>query len=143
MRESRPERISMLTDSRRLLAMLEVLEETVQVEVAASLDHAAEAPVILCDADNPTHWQIAVNQLLEVNPYAVVIVASRRADERMWAEVLSAGAYDLLPWPCAAKEARCVLLGALARAAHVASAYLAASSSPVAQAIRQETRCSL
>lgn len=113
--------VSVLTSDLDLLALLEPLSaEGVGLILAKELrEAAASAPVILFDADSHAPWQDGVAQLLELNPEAIVIVASRLADEYMWLEVLSIGAYDLLPKPSRSREVRGVVLGGIDRATRV------------------------
>ncbi len=97
-------------------------QEGVNVVPAGTLQEAAQAAVVFLDADHPIggqriFWQVAVRQILEMQPDTVIVLLSRLADERMWIEVLSSGAYDLLPKSCGPRETRSVVLGALARAA--------------------------
>ena len=56
--------------------------------------------MVVCDSDStPQAWK----QLLRVYAHSaaapLVIVASRLADERLWAEALNLGAYDVLAKP--------------------------------------------
>lgn len=57
-------------------------------------------PFVLCERDlQPGSWKdvLAALALLPDPPY--LIVASRHADDRLWAEALNLGAYDVLPAP--------------------------------------------
>lgn len=57
-------------------------------------------PIVLCDYDaNPEAWReiLRACQLLPAPP--CVIVTSCRADDRLWMDFLSEGAFDLLPKP--------------------------------------------
>ena len=120
--------LSVLTPDKEIGGMLEPCrQEGVNVVLADSLQQAMLAPVILVDADHPVagqqvFWQVAVRQILEKEPDTVIVLISRLADERLWIEVLSSGAYDLLSKSCAPPETRCVVLGALAHAEKLAQA---------------------
>jgi DNA-binding NtrC family response regulator len=87
----------------------------VDVVEAAGLEDVLEisAPVILYDADGPQEWSRALRQIVEMRPMVRMVLLSRVADNRMWIEVLTQGAYDLLPKPFSASEVRGVVLGAL------------------------------
>jgi DNA-binding NtrC family response regulator len=87
----------------------------VEVVQAASLQDVFEtsASVILYDAEGPEEWSRALRQIIEMRPTVRVVLVSRKADNRMWIEVLTQGAYDLLPKPFSPSEVRCVVLGAL------------------------------
>jgi DNA-binding NtrC family response regulator len=60
--------------------------------------------VVLCQ---PTlrdgTWSNLLNAAQDRDLPAAVVVLSK-PDDRIWAEVLSSGAYDLLPFPCTAAE---------------------------------------
>jgi DNA-binding NtrC family response regulator len=45
-------------------------------------------------------WNGALQEVRERNPNLPVVVLSRTGDEREWLEVLEAGAFDLLAYPC-------------------------------------------
>lgn len=65
----------------------------------------AKCRVILCDAELPDgHWKQLVDHCRDSEEPASVVVVSRLADERLWQEVLSHGAFDLLPVPIEAPE---------------------------------------
>lgn len=96
----------------------------VEVVHAAGLDEAIQtpAPVILLDADGHQAWVDALRTAVEMRPTVRVVVLARQADERMWVEVLSLGAHDLLPKPFLASEVRSVVLGALQTSLPVSAA---------------------
>ena len=67
-------------------------------------------PLVLCECDlSPDTWK----ELLEDAP--LLIVASRFADERLWAEALNVGAYDVLAKPFEPEEVKRVLTSAWVR----------------------------
>jgi DNA-binding NtrC family response regulator len=49
-------------------------------------------------------WRNALLLIRTLSPASEVVVASHIADERMWAEVLNLGAFDLLPAPAEQRE---------------------------------------
>jgi DNA-binding response OmpR family regulator len=56
--------------------------------------------VVVSDAGLPdADWKGVLNGLAKLPDSPVLIVSSRTADERLWAEVLNLGAYDLLMKP--------------------------------------------
>jgi FixJ family two-component response regulator len=89
--------------------------DDVEVIQTAGLEEASQtpAPVILLDADGHPDWAYALRHLVEMNPTARVVVLARNADNRMWVEVLSQGAHDLLRKPIFTSEVRSAVLGAL------------------------------
>jgi DNA-binding response OmpR family regulator len=61
--------------------------------------------VVICDqvlADG--NWRDLLTDLQRQDEMPALIVSSRLADDRLWAEVLNLGAYDLLMKPFAAAE---------------------------------------
>jgi FixJ family two-component response regulator len=95
---------------RALLAM-----DGVDVIQTAGLEEAIQALalVILLDADGHPDSAYALRRLMERKPTARVVVLARQADNRMWVEVLSQGAHDLLAKPLFSSEVRSAVLGAL------------------------------
>jgi CheY-like chemotaxis protein len=58
------------------------------------------ASVVLCDAEMPDgNWREAVETLEGFVDPAMLVVASRLADERLWSEVLNEGGHDVLAKP--------------------------------------------
>lgn len=56
--------------------------------------------VVLCEGDeSPEAWKEILEQLAHLPDAASLIVASRLADERLWAEALNLGAHDVLAKP--------------------------------------------
>ncbi len=69
--------------------------------------------VILCEQSLPDGtWRNLINSMDRLAPVPPVIVMSRQADEKLWAEVLNLGAYDLLQYPFEESEVRRVVGGA-------------------------------
>src|SRR5438552_1039016 len=87
----------------------------VEVIHAACAEEAASAPVlvIVYDADASKSWLDVLQLIRTFRPAAKVIVLSRLADNHMWVDALSNGAYDLLSKPFYAREIRTVVRGAL------------------------------
>lgn len=62
-------------------------------------------PVVICDCDSPDGgWKDILNQLANMPNPPRLIVTSRVADDRLWAEVLNLGGYDVLEKPFDSKE---------------------------------------
>lgn len=78
---------------------------------------AAESiPVVIMDGDaQAPSWRELLEQVSgsEAAKAPKVIIISRVVDERLWAEVLNLGGYDLLPKPFDATELAWVLRSAL------------------------------
>jgi DNA-binding response OmpR family regulator len=56
-----------------------------------------EIPVVICEHSLPDgDWKLVLAELDKVAVRPSLIVSSRLADERLWAEVLNLGAFDLL-----------------------------------------------
>ena len=75
---------------------------------------ASPASVILWDVDG-LGWKEAVHLFQRQKTPGAAILLTRRADERLWLEVLDAGAFDLLEKPCRAEALRWVVSTALKR----------------------------
>ena len=57
-------------------------------------------PIVLCDGDgDPYAWREIIEAGRGMAAPPCVIVTSRLADDRLWAEVLNCGAFDLLSKP--------------------------------------------
>jgi len=57
-------------------------------------------PIVLCDRDEqPDAWREILQATKDLGAPPCVIVTSRMADDRQWAELLNAGAFDLLAKP--------------------------------------------
>jgi ActR/RegA family two-component response regulator len=66
--------------------------------------------VVVCERDLPTgSWQDVLEQVTILPDPPSLIVTSRFADERLWAEALNLGAYDVLAKPFNRTEAMRVL----------------------------------
>jgi DNA-binding NtrC family response regulator len=73
-------------------------------------------PLVLCECDlSPGTWRELVDQLARMEDAPLLIVSSRHADERLWAEALNVGAFDVLAKPFEAGEVSRVLTSAWVR----------------------------
>jgi len=72
-----------------------------------------QVPIVLCERDlEGNSWKDLLEQLTLLPEPPCVIVASRLADERLWAEALNLGAYDVLAKPLDSREVLRVLSSA-------------------------------
>jgi DNA-binding response OmpR family regulator len=59
-----------------------------------------KVPVVVCESDlQPGTWKEVLKELRTLPDPPFLIVTSRLADERLWAEALNLGAYDVLAKP--------------------------------------------
>jgi DNA-binding NarL/FixJ family response regulator len=57
-------------------------------------------PVVICDVGEiDTNWRCLLYEMADLATPPKLIVSSRLADERLWAEVLNLGGYDVLSTP--------------------------------------------
>jgi DNA-binding response OmpR family regulator len=62
-------------------------------------------PIVMCESNLPDgSWKDLLHRIRSFEPAPLEIVTDRSADERLWGDVLSAGAYDLLMEPFDAGE---------------------------------------
>jgi DNA-binding NtrC family response regulator len=62
-------------------------------------------PIVICDCDNPADsWTEILDRISLLPDPPLFIVSSRLADERLWAEALNLGAWDVLAKPFDADE---------------------------------------
>jgi len=67
---------------------------------AVEFSHNGPVPVVLCQPNMPDgSWNTLMDRMRESADPPAVVVVSRLADERLWAEVLSLGGYDVLMTP--------------------------------------------
>jgi DNA-binding NtrC family response regulator len=72
--------------------------------------------LVICEADLPDgSWRDLLRHADEHSRDLTLIVASRLADTRLWAEVLHLGAYDLIAKPFDTQEVRRVVANACER----------------------------
>lgn len=78
-------------------------------EVATRL--ASDSPsIVICECDLPDGtWKDVLARLDESANHPLLVVASRRADETLWGEVLNSGGYDVLVKPFDRSEVTQVL----------------------------------
>lgn len=75
-------------------------------------------PIILCEAElGRQSWRDLLEHAVQMPAPPLLIVSSRLADERLWAEALCLGAYDVLAKPFDRDEVNRVLGSAWARSA--------------------------
>lgn len=75
--------------------------------LASSVSVLREMPIaiVLCESDLfPGTWREVLEHLWPLPDPPLLIVTSRLADERLWAEALNLGAYDVLAKPFSAPE---------------------------------------
>jgi DNA-binding response OmpR family regulator len=87
-----------------------------RVQSAESCDAAFESlrsgliSIVVCERDLPDgNWRDILERIDATPNRPFLIVTSRIADERLWAEVLNLGGYDVLAKPFNDNEARHVL----------------------------------
>jgi DNA-binding NtrC family response regulator len=88
-----------------------ILQDDCQLHAAAGRREALSSIrrcrpwVVVCDHVLPDgDWRDLLSDLQNVQHMPPLIVSSRLADDRLWAEVLNLGGYDLLTKPFAATE---------------------------------------
>ena len=121
--ENPRENITLLTispnqEDRQSLATL-LDRESWTIQGARSLREAAtfmnEGPsLIVCEKDLPDgNWKDVFQCARHLDNPPPLVVVSRHADERLWAEVLNLGAYDVILKPFERSEVNRVMRGAL------------------------------
>jgi DNA-binding response OmpR family regulator len=97
------------------LSLEQILERNWTVQGAQSLREAAtllsEKPsLILCEKELPDGtWKDVFRRARDMDNPPPLVVVSRHADERLWAEVLNLGGYDVLLKPFESSEVSRVL----------------------------------
>ena len=94
------------TDLQRMIAHTRWQLKVVH-SVADAVDAISTLPVsvVLCDRElDDGDWLDIVRATDNMNPQPPTIVLSDRQDDRLWAEVLNRGGYDLLMRPLNARE---------------------------------------
>ena len=70
------------------------------VESALESLRAHRIPILFCTSDQrPGLWQVMLDRVLSLPDPPFMVVTSRLADDRLWAEALNLGAYDVLSKP--------------------------------------------
>jgi DNA-binding NtrC family response regulator len=86
------------------------------VEWATNLLRQYTIPIAICERDlQPGTWRDLLEETATMPHSPLVIVTSLLADERLWAEVLNEGGYDVLAKPFDGTEVIRVVEGALRR----------------------------
>jgi DNA-binding NtrC family response regulator len=76
------------------------LSKTHSLPSALAFLRAHKTPVVLCERDLlPGTWRDLVEESTRLPASPAVIVSSRLADDRLWAEALNLGAWDVLAKP--------------------------------------------
>jgi len=106
-------------DCQSLLAILSASEWTIQrassFREATILMHESVPDLIVCERDLPDgSWKDVFREAEGERNHPPVVVVSRNADERLWAEVLNLGGYDVLLTPLETNE----VLRTVRRACH-------------------------
>ncbi|HZT32605.1 MAG TPA: hypothetical protein VFA33_22135 [Bryobacteraceae bacterium] len=70
-----------------------------RAEILEAVERAGTSVVILDHDLREVDWRGLVTVLGEAQCSPALVLASRLANERLWAEVLNLGAFDLIPWP--------------------------------------------
>jgi len=101
----------------QILSSLPVrLDHVSDLEGARNQLESKRYPVILTDAELPDGgWGDVLNLARRISPFSQVLVTNKFADARMWADVLSQGAYDMLVQPFTQGEVLRILVNALGR----------------------------
>lgn len=87
-----------------------LIEPVVTLEAALRSLTENPCPAVLCERDLGTFtWKDVLPALATLPDPPLLIVTSRLADERLWAEALNLGAHDVLAKPFAAQEVTRVL----------------------------------
>ena len=100
-------RVLVVMPAQRRLGLLPILEQNgMEVHVAGNFRDAQQKladqsyDLVFVDAELPGgSWQQLVETVSASGKNCEVIVCSRCGDDRLWAEVLQCGAYDLIPEP--------------------------------------------
>ena len=76
------------------------LRKSPTIASALALLPANRIPIVLCDRDGqPEAWREILHAAQSLSAPPCVIVTSRLADDRLWAELVHNGAFDLLAKP--------------------------------------------
>jgi DNA-binding NtrC family response regulator len=91
------------------------LKSAPKIETVFQSMEQAVLPVLICEVDLPDGtWRGLLHRAEQFPRPPRVVVASRLADERLWAEVLNLGGFDVLSTPFEASEVRHVVAHAWA-----------------------------
>lgn len=76
------------------------LRTSTNLQSAWHVLRAGRVPIVLCEYNlAPGTWRELLEQIVSLEEPPFLIVTSRLADERLWAEALNLGAYDVLAKP--------------------------------------------
>ncbi len=90
-----------------------LLKSCANLSTALSALRDRQFEVVVCERDLPPgSWRDVLEQVTILPDPPPLIVTSRLADERLWAEALNRGAYDVLAKPFDRTEAMRVISGA-------------------------------
>ncbi len=71
-----------------------------KLPTARTLLHSLDIPVVVCERNlTPGTWTDLLKDIQDMPTAPSIIVASRLADERLWAEALNMGAWDVVAKP--------------------------------------------
>lgn len=85
------------------------VQTATNVTAAMAVLRRNRIPVVICHSDStPDSWSL-LEEVATLTVSPSVIIASRLADERLWAEALNLGAYDVLAKPLVGSEITRVL----------------------------------
>ena len=94
------ERILNYTNSKSRLNLEWTLISTANLASALSVLRESAIPIVFCDCDlAPGTWREMLDRISHLSDPPLLVVTSRVADTRLWAEALSLGAYDVLTKP--------------------------------------------
>ncbi|HYO82493.1 MAG TPA: response regulator [Bryobacteraceae bacterium] len=104
--------LAISSNENQLAALARIVSHTTWIlETASHLSSAEqilsrnEVQVLLCDERLPDGtWRDAVERALRLPAPPEVVVVSKTGEDRLWAEVLNLGAWDVLICPFQAKE---------------------------------------
>jgi DNA-binding response OmpR family regulator len=81
------------------------LHESLTLTSAVSVLRQRQIPLVICGRDlQPGTWRDMLEHVGRLASPPLLIVTSRLADERLWAEALNLGAYDVLAKPFDKRE---------------------------------------
>jgi CheY-like chemotaxis protein len=81
------------------------LNESLTLTSAVTVLRQRQIPVVICERDlQPGTWREMLEHVGCLPSPPLLIVTSRLADERLWAEALNLGAYDVLAKPFDKRE---------------------------------------
>lgn len=115
-------RTLLVMSPQRQFPLLKVLQENgLKVSTAGSLQEArqilrgsAAYDLVFVDSELPDgSWEDLLQFMLDSPKASEMIVCSRCGDERLWAEVIQRGAFDLLPAPYERREIARIVRSAL------------------------------